>query len=143
MNRNILFVIDNLIYDLSENITNDFKYLLTNFDSNIKFLITTKNQLISKELGHKKYEEIELNAFSQDESINFIDQKLNKVHKNIHKKDEWIKLLQDYIYLRLPIYLDKLISRVNTKQRWSFENIKKYLQDEEKEKFGTLKILKK
>jgi tetratricopeptide (TPR) repeat protein len=139
LNRNILFVIDNLIYDLNENIKNDFDYLLTNFDSNVKFLITTKNQNISKELSNEKYDEIELKAFDPDVCINFIDQKLNKVHKNIHKKDEWIKLLQDYIYLRLPIYLDKLISRVNTKQRWSFENIKKYLQDEEKEKFGTLK----
>jgi Tfp pilus assembly protein PilF/energy-coupling factor transporter ATP-binding protein EcfA2 len=139
LNRNILFVIDNLIYDLNKNINNDFDYLLTNFDSNVKFLITTKNQLICKQLSHEKYKEIELNAFNQDESINFINEKLNKVHKNKHKKDEWIKLLQDYNYLRLPIYLDKLISRVNTKQRWSFENIKKYLKDEEKGKFGTLK----
>jgi len=139
LNRNILFVIDNLIYDLNEHTKNDFDYLLTNFDSNVKFLITTKNQLISKELSHEKYEEIELNAFNQDVCINFIDQKLNIVHKNILKKEEWNKLLQDHIYLQLPIYLDKLVSRVNRKQRESFQNIKKYLQNEEKEKFGTLK----
>jgi tetratricopeptide (TPR) repeat protein len=139
MNRNILFVIDNLIYDLNKNTKNDFDYLLNNFDSNVKFLITTKNQLICKQLSHEKYKEIELNAFNQDESINFINEKLNKVHKNKHKKDEWIKLLQDYNYLRLPIYLDKLISRINRKQRESFENIEKYLQDKEKEKFGKLK----
>ncbi len=47
-----------------------------------KLLITTKNQLIAKELSHEKYAEIELNAFTQNESINFIDEKLNKVHKN-------------------------------------------------------------
>jgi tetratricopeptide (TPR) repeat protein len=139
LNRNILFVIDNLIYDLNEHTKNDFNYLLTNFDSNVKFIITTKNQNISKKLSHEKCEEIELNAFDQDVCINFIDEKLNKVHKNKLQKEEWIKLLQDYIYLRLPIYLNKLLSRINRKQRESFENIKKYLQDEEKEKFGTLK----
>ena len=112
---------DNLIYDLNKNIKNDFDYLLTNFDSNVKFLITTKNQNISRELCNEKYDEIELKAFDPDVCINFIDQKLNKVHKNKLQKEEWIKLLQDYIYLRLPIYLDKLISKINTK---SFIKIK-------------------
>jgi tetratricopeptide (TPR) repeat protein len=139
LNRNILFVIDNLIYDLNKNIKNDFDYLLNNFVSNLKFLITTKNQNISKKLKHKKCKEIELITFNQDESINFIDQKLNIVHKNKLQKEGWIKLLQEYIYLHLPIRLDKLISRINTKQRESFENIKKYLQSEEKNKFSTLK----
>jgi hypothetical protein len=141
LNQNLLFVIDNLVYDLNENknVKNDFDYFLTNFDSNVKFLITTKNQMIAKQLSHSKYAEIELNAFTQNESINFIDEKLNKVHKNILKKEEWIKLLQDYIYLQLPIYLNKLISRINRKQRESFENIRIYLQNEEKEKFISLK----
>jgi Tfp pilus assembly protein PilF/energy-coupling factor transporter ATP-binding protein EcfA2 len=138
MNRNILFVIDNLIYDLNKNIKNDFDYLLTNFDWNVKFLITTKNQLISKELSHEKYAQIELKDFDQDVCIKFIDQKLNIVLKNKLQKEEWIKLLQDYIYLRLPIYLNKLISRVNKNLIDSFENIRIYLQDEEKKKFSTL-----
>jgi tetratricopeptide (TPR) repeat protein len=139
LNRNTLFVIDNLIYDLNENSKNDFDYLLNNFESNVKFLITTKNQQIPKELSHERYKAIELKVFDQNVCINFIDEKLNIVHKNILKKEEWTKLLQDYRYLQLPIYLNKLISRINRKQRESFENIKKYLQNEKKEKFGTLK----
>jgi Tfp pilus assembly protein PilF len=140
LDRNILFVIDNLIYDFSnENIKNDFDYLLTNFNSNIKFLITTKNPNISKELSRNECVEIELEDFNQDVCIDFIDLNLKNVHKNYLRNEEWKDLLKNCIYLRLPIRLNKLISRVNTKQRWSFENIKKYLRDEEKEKFSTLK----
>jgi len=87
LNGNILFVIDNLIYDLNENSKNDFDYLLNNFESNVKFLITTKNQQIPKELSHERYEAIKLKVFDQNVCINFIDQKLNIIHKNILKKE--------------------------------------------------------
>jgi len=66
-NLQLLIFIDNLIYDKKDEKLNDYRYLVNNFNSNIKFLITTKNRSILDELNKHKSIKIELQTFNRED----------------------------------------------------------------------------
>jgi tetratricopeptide (TPR) repeat protein len=146
--KNIMFFIDNLVYESKDESLNEFQHLINGFESkNIKFLITTKDQsIISKLNKEHSYEKVPLDLFTLQDCLDFIDIKLDK--DSIHKaflKTEWedlfkiISLKTDKILL-LPIDLNKFLSKLNEEgQFWNKNEIEKYLENEIKTKYKLLK----
>ena len=64
---NLLFIIDNL----TNNDTNDFKYLTYGFNLNVKFLITTQLNIQTTANGI-----IYLNEFNKNQAVEYLSQKI-------------------------------------------------------------------
>jgi len=149
-NLNVLLVIDNLVYKEDDESLNDFKYLISDFNFNIKILITTKNQNILNDLNNlnilirNNSIKIQLNLFTKDDCFKFIENKLNKLQKNNFKKEDWLKIFQTMNSTNetenlniLPIMLDKIVSKINQKLTWKYDSVINYLKNE-KDKFELL-----
>jgi len=146
--KNIMFFIDNLVYESEDESLNEFHHLINGFDTkNIKLLVTTKDQSIINKLNKEhSYEKVPLDLFTLQDCLDFIDIKLDK--DSIHKafsKTEWkdlfkiISLKTDKILL-LPIDLNKLLAKLNEEgQFWKKDEIKKYLEKEIETKYKLLK----
>jgi tetratricopeptide (TPR) repeat protein len=143
-NLELFIFIDNLIYNEKDETLNDYQYLINNFNSNIKFLITTKNQTILDELNEHKSIKIELKIFNREDCFKFIDKNLNKIQHNNFKQEYWEKIFNLMNPLNggngiLPIRLDKLISKINEKRTWDYKRVENYINNNEENSFELMK----
>ncbi len=144
---NIIFFIDNLKYDAKDESLNDFKYLISGFESNIKFLITTRDQnILSKINTVHPSTQISLDVFNQKDCLEYMNKKLKQdsIHRSILKDQNWNELFHIMSVKTenkiTPIHLDKLISKLNLDgQNWNYNEIKIYLENEIENSFYLLK----
>ena len=81
-NLNLLFIIDNLVYNESDEFLNDFKHLINNFSLEIQFLITTKHINFLQHLNHSTNNvQFQLSLFDSNDCIEFVHKKLSKIHQ--------------------------------------------------------------
>jgi tetratricopeptide (TPR) repeat protein len=127
-NLSLLFIIDNLVYNESDEFLNDFKYLINNFSLEIQFLITTKHINFLHHLNHSTNNvQFQLSLFDSNDCLEFVHKKLSKIHQFKLTNHDWIKFILLKDNKILPIYLVRLISRINQEIFWKTENIKEYL----------------
>ncbi len=145
---NLMFFIDNLVYESKDESLNEFQNLIFGFEINIKFIITTKDQLIINKLNKShSYEIISLDGFNSKKSLEYIKIKLDEdsIHKNSLNENDWKELLE-IMSLKtdgkiLPIHLNKLLTKLNEDgQFWKLNEIGNYLKNEIKTKFNDLKV---
>jgi tetratricopeptide (TPR) repeat protein len=94
----LLFIIDNL----TNNDTNDFKYLTYGLNLNVKFLITTQLNIQTTANGI-----IYLNEFNKNQAVEYLSQKITN-------KDDCYDLVNNLLENEtnlLPIHLNKLLVR--------------------------------
>ena len=130
---NLLFIIDNLINETEDSL-NDYKYLIFGLNSNIKFLIVTKDQTINTKLNKHSCKIIELDFFNLNTCFEFIEKKLNENHKSIIKEKDWMEIFttmseREDVKIK-AIWLDKLVSTLNQEYLWELSDIKEYLKKE-------------
>ncbi len=68
-----------------------------------------------------------MSLFDSNDCLEFVHKKLSKIHQFKLTNHDWIKFILLKDSKILPIYLNRLVSRINQEIFWKTENIKEYL----------------
>ena len=131
-----LFILDNV------NNEKDIEDLVTGFNKNIDFLLTTRNEFIQIN-DEQNFEKLTLKNFIREEALTFIHKCVRIKLTNQWNDTDWkdiVESLESSKTLTIsPYKLNKLISILNEHMHWTPADIKEYISKEKEEKFYIIK----
>ncbi len=131
-----LFILDNV------NNEKDIEDLVSGFNKNIDFLLTTRNEFIQIN-DEQNFEKLTLKNFIREEALTFIHKCVRIKLTNQWNDTDWKDIVESLESSKTmtisPYKLNRLISVLNEHMHWSPADIKEYISREKEEKFYLVK----